>query len=393
MKILVLTFCYEPDLTAGSFKNSALVKSLSKIGGENVEIDVLTTMPNKFKSYEVETKPYEEIDNVKVWRIDVPPHNTGFSDRIWTYKSYYYGVWDILKKKNIKYDIVYASTSRLFTGYLGAKISKKLDTKFYLDVRDIFVDTIKDVISNPFIRNAALPVFKYVEWYTLNSVDHLNLVSGGFENYFKKYSPKNLSIITNGIDEEFLGYSFEKNSTDNGEKKIVTYAGNMGEGQGLDKIIPQIASKTQDKFTFRLIGGGGTKTKIVDQVESLGLTNVEFIDPVNREKLIQYYRDTDFLFLHLNNYPAFEKVLPSKIFEYAATGKPIIAGVPGYSRTFLEENVDNVILFEQCNANELFEKLDKYEYQVNPRNKFIQNFNRKKLITKMANSIIELGKR
>jgi len=32
--------------------------------------------------------------------------------------------------------------------------------------------------------------------------------------------------------------------------------------------------------------------------------------------------DADVLFLHLNAYKAFEKVLPSKIFEYAATGRP-----------------------------------------------------------------------
>jgi len=388
LKILVLTFCYEPDLTAGSFKNSALVKSLSKMGGEKISIDVLTTMPNKFKSYEVETKSYEEKGNVKIWRIDVPPHQTGFTDRMWTYKSYYFGVWDIIKKNKTKYDIVYASTSRLFTGYLGAKISKKMDSKFYLDVRDIFVDTIKDVISNPIIRNAALPVFKFVETYTLKSVDHLNIVSGGFEEYFKKYSPKSMSIITNGIDDEFLNYSFEKKESNSNGKKIITYAGNMGEGQGLDKIIPQIASKTQDKYIFRLIGGGGTKDRLVEQVEAMGLSNVEFIDPVNREKLLEYYRETDFLFLHLNDYPAFEKVLPSKIFEYAATGKPIIAGVPGYSKQFLQDYVDNVILFDQCDTDQLFEKLNKYEYRTSNRNEFVNKFKRKTVADRMSKAIL-----
>ena len=44
---------------------------------------------------------------------------------------------------------------------------------------------------------------------------------------------------------------------------------------------------------------------------------------------------TDVLFLHLNDYSAFRKVIPSKIFEYAATGKPIVAGVSGYAAEFL----------------------------------------------------------
>ena len=44
------------------------------------------------------------------------------------------------------YDYIYASSSRLMTASLGAYLSRKLKVPLYLDIRDIFVDTIKDVL-------------------------------------------------------------------------------------------------------------------------------------------------------------------------------------------------------------------------------------------------------
>ena len=55
------------------------------------------------------------------------------------------------------------------------------------------------------------------------------------------------------------------------------------------------------------------------------------------KELIKKYQEADILFLHLNNYKAFLKVLPSKIFEYSATHKPICAGVSGHSKEFLKK--------------------------------------------------------
>ena len=75
------------------------------------------------------------------------------------------------------------------------------------------------------------------------------------------------------------------------------------------------------------------------KLADLLINNVNLITPVNRNELIKYYQGSGFLFLHLNDYEAFKKVLPSKIFECGATKKPVIAGVDGlrskvYKRAF-----------------------------------------------------------
>jgi len=113
---------------------------------------------------------------------------------------------------------------------------------------------------------------------------------------------------------------------------------------------------------------------------------------VPRTKLMSLYMEADVLFLHLNDFNAFKKVLPSKIFEYAATGKPILAGVAGFAADFLCENVSGTFVFEPNNVEQMGKALEKL--MVGPgyydRADFIDEFMRDKIISKMANEILSL---
>ena len=64
-----------------------------------------------------------------------------------------------------------------------------------------------------------------------------------------------------------------------------------------------------------------------------------------KQKLIKEYLNADILFLHLNDYEAFQKVLPSKLFEYGAMNKPILAGISGYSKEFVKSEISNCAVF------------------------------------------------
>ena len=71
-----------------------------------------------------------------------------------------------------------------------------------------------------------------------------------------------------------------------------------------------------------------------------------------RLELLKHYNDADILFLHLNEYKCFRKVLPSKIFEYATFNKPIIAGVDGYAKDFINSEINWAVTFPPCNSKE-----------------------------------------
>jgi glycosyltransferase involved in cell wall biosynthesis len=389
-RIVYLTFYYKPDLCAGSFRNSPLAIELAKQAmSRNIIVDVYTTLPNRYSTFEIDAPPaFEEIKNLRIHRIALPPHKSGMIDQVCSFWTFYKEVIKLNKGK--KAALVFASSSRLFTAYLGFRIAKISKSPLYLDIRDIFVDTMNDVFKSEALKTLILPTLKYIESKTFNYASHINLISGGFKNYFHKFNKAQFSFYSNGIDEEFL-----LNTQCNVEhlivnkKRLVVYAGNLGEGQGLHKIIPEAAKLLKDKFQFLIIGDGGAKKLLINEIERLGLDNVILQNPIGRKELVKIYNDSDFLFLHLNDYPAFRKVLPSKIFELATFNKPILAGVAGYSADFIKNEVANSFVFDPCDINSLVEYLEGYQMEgIIQRDEFLSKFKRSVINEKMAHSIL-----
>lgn len=386
-RILYLSFYFEPDLCAGSFRNSPLARELAAQGKpRDVEVEVMTTLPNRYSTYTTDALEDEVFENLRIKRIRIPGHQSGVQDQMRSFRVYFEAVFRYTKGK--EYDLVFASSSRLFTAYLGYRVAKQRNLPLYLDIRDIFVDTIKDVFANPVIKAGILPFMKHIEKRTFNYAAHINLISGGFKEYFKEYPKPRYSYFSNGIDPVFLNASKDSDSKTSGVK-IILYAGNLGEGQGLHKIVPDAARLLGEGFKFRIIGDGGAKAKLIDEINSLRLNNVEILPPVNRASLIEEYNQADFLFMHLNDYEAFKKVLPSKVFELGVFPKPLIAGVNGFAREFVKINLSDALLIRPCNGGELAEKVLQYQMeQSHDRSEFIKSFKRDSINKKMADSIL-----
>lgn len=384
MKILVLSFYYPPDLCAGSFRMEAFIPKLQSAIPHDAEIHIVTTMPNRYKDFKKSALSYEASKNIIIHRIELPEHQSGLIDQSKAFLIYAMNAIKIIKSQ--KYDLVFATSSRLMTAFLGAVISKFKSIDLYLDIRDLFLDTIQDVFSRK--AKMVLPLFSLIEKFTFNQAKKINLVSEGFKPYFdKKYPNKKLSFYTNGIDEHFLNFNFNKVDTDRKMIKVL-YAGNIGEGQGLHNILPEICTKLKDRIQIKVIGNGGRKAKLLESFASLNLKNIEFCEPVDREMLLFEYKEADVLFLHLNNFSAFEKVLPSKLFEYAATGKPIWAGLSGYSYQFSKNNIDNIALFSPCNSSEAISAFNSLNLNHINRKDFVDRFSRNQIMYKLAEDVV-----
>lgn len=385
-RVLYLSFYFEPDLCAGSFRNSPLAKELANQLGEAGEVVVITTQPNRYKSFEKKAEAFEDRGNLKIHRIDIPQHQSGFKDQINSFRVFYKEAKKIAAA--YKYDLVFASSSRLFTAFLGHRLAKSSDVPLYLDIRDIFVDTMDDVLKSPVMKAGVMPILKIVEKITFSNARHINLISGGFKGYFSRYRQCRYTEFSNGIDEVFLNQKASSKPEPSEPLKIV-YAGNIGEGQGLHKVIAQAAAQLGSKYQFTVIGDGGAKQKLEEAIKREKVDNVSLHPPVNRQELLKIYSDSDYLFMHLNDYDAFKKVLPSKVFELGAYDKPIIAGVSGYAADFVKQNVPNTILFAPGDFNGLVEQLKAYQYKTEFRTAFIRDFKRSSINEKMASSILE----
>lgn len=384
LKLLILSFYYEPDLSACSFRSTALVESLSKKLSKDDCVEVITMMPNRYKTLRNPALSFEENGNKKIHRIALPKFQVRYFNQALTFINYWVGVKRLIK--NQKYDLLFVTSGRFFSAFLGATIANTTKIPFYLDIRDILSDGVSDVAKSKTVKFFLIPFIKWAEKFSILSATHLNLVSEGFKDSFSFYEGE-ITFFTNGIDEKFLEKKYGINQN---KFKIITYAGNIGEGQGLEKIIPEAAKTLKDTFVFNIIGDGRTKCRLIKKLVDLQVDNVNIINPINRNELTKYYQESDFLFLHLNDYEAFKKVLPSKIFEYGATEKPIIAGVDGYARKFMQEHLKDTLFFEPSNVEEFVEALKNYQPHIISREDFIVKFNRETIIDKMTDSILAL---
>lgn len=390
MKILILSLYYQPDLCAGSFRTTGLIAALQKKLGNQHEIELITAMPNRYSSYAVEAPVLEKYPGLTIHRIHMPPHEGSVLKQI---KAFAYFAMQVkLHTKPNEYDLVFATSSRLMTAVLGAYVSWKKQSKFYLDIRDLFVNTIDDLFPKKvsfFIK----PVFSKIEQWAFNRADRINIVSQGFIPYFLMHYPnKPLSYFTNGIDEEFLNFNVkDKGEIQPNSVKTVLYAGNIGEGQGLQRIVPELAKQLEGRIQFRIIGDGGKRQALLDCIKAVGAQNIECLPPMNRQALYQEYQAADILFLHLNDYQAFEKVLPSKLFEYAATGKPIWAGLSGFSAHFARAEIENAVVFPPCDVDKAKSTLNDLNMQTMDRHQFIRKYAREQIMQDMAQDILEVG--
>ena len=145
---------------------------------------ITTTKP--IQQFQEEAPAVGTRPGFTIHRIKTPQHNSGMFDQCKAFVVYAKGVTQIITHND--YDMVYATSSRLMTAILGAHIARKIKRPLYLDIRDIFVETIVEVLPHKAGLILA-PFLSILERYAINSADKINLVSAGFLPYFQSIIP------------------------------------------------------------------------------------------------------------------------------------------------------------------------------------------------------------
>ena len=396
MKFCFFTFYYPPDLSAGSFRSMALVESLIAQMDSKDSLVIITTSPNRYKSYEVKTETLTVKRNLKIFRIKLPKHSGSMLSQAFSFSIYSFKAIKICYKERPDYLI--GTSGRLMTAILTWLASVLIRKPYAIDLRDIFSETISDLFAtkNRFLGKLFNKLFSYFDKQVLTNANCVNIVSKGFPKYFEErgIDTSKWLFYPNGIDDLFLHETISKISPSKCEFTIL-YAGNIGYAQSLNKIIPNVAKKLGEKYRFVIVGDGSARKKLITSIERLNIKNVTIVNPVNRQKLLNYYRDSDILFLHLASLPAFERVLPSKLFEYAAMGKPIVAGIEGYSRDFVRDYIPYSLIFEPGQVDlcvECIIKSTSITVKKSEMNNFINNFSRNKIMHSFATDLIKMAK-
>lgn len=385
-----MSFYYQPDLSAGSFRTTALVDALRERAPPGTQIDVLTTLPNRYSSFTREAAESETSAGLEIRRIRIPPHRSDISGQSRAFVHFARAVLSYAARRN--YDLVYATSSRLMTATLGAWLARRKQARLYLDIRDIFADTIGDLLP-PVVAGGARSVFSAVESWTMRRAARINLVSPGFAPYFtSRYGAGSFTFFTNGIDEEFLATAAGSASqAGRADLMRIVYAGNIGDGQALHEIVPALALALRGRARILVIGDGSRRAALAAAIARSGADNVDIQPPLERTELIHAYHAADVLLLHLGRQQAFERVLPSKLFEYAALGKPLLAGVAGFAARFIREEIANAAVFPPGNVSAALEALAALEIADRPRTGFVAKYRRARISAAMAADVLAVA--
>jgi len=170
----------------------------------------------------------------------------------------------------------------------------------------------------------------------------------------------------------------------------LTYIGNVGIAQNIN-ILVDLAKRIPD-IQINIIGEGSKYHELKQYARKNQIHNITFFGKVKREEIISFYQKTSVLFAQLDE--KFQAAMPSKLYEYASTGLPIIYAGLGEARNFVKQ-LENCTTINPGDLKALEVAVKKYKdepIKISEANKkFVyENFIREQQSTKMVDIVDKL---
>jgi len=209
------------------------------------------------------------------------------------------------------------------TQLIGQKIKKKYPgIKWIADLRDPWTDI--------YYYNQFYPTFLSrkidlnFEKEVLKHADRIITIGASLKTLFSlkvKGIDGKIDIITNGYDEE----DFSGIVPSSPEIFTISYIGTLSDAYPIDGFLKSLCSFKEkgNDFRLRFIGAVSPKQKELI-LSKTGNSTLEFISYVDHTSAIRYMLDTTVLLLIIPDHKSSKNIITGKLFEYIASGKPII---------------------------------------------------------------------
>lgn len=236
-------------------------------------------------------------------------------------------------------DILITSSPSMFLGPVALVLARVKNARFVWDIRDVTWGYARDFAgSSPTMVFATRALEKYVLW-TLRRADLVVGASRGITGLLVKdgVEPGRAITVPNGVSTELLG-AITRATTGKAKnpRPLVVYAGLIGYNQGLSVLLE--AARMLPDVDFVLAGDGPELSLLKGKAKELDVDNVTFTGFLNREKLLEIYRQSDVLIAHARSSPTIDATMvPIKLFEYMATGRPMIYAGKGIATDLLRQ--------------------------------------------------------
>lgn len=355
MNIAWISHYFMPEIGAPSARLFDLSKQWLKNGHR---VSAITCFPNHpkgrvYPGYQFGFYSNENYSGIDVHRtVTYITPNRGFSKKLIGHVSLLPSAVACSMFKNLRSDVVIGTSPTFFAAMAAAVEGTRKRIPFVMEVRDlwpaIFVEL--GVLKNRFLINTSerLELFLYhraTKVVTVTEAFRQNLIARGIPS-------EKIVTIPNGADTEYWkpDDSFPGNERDPEfrDKFIVLYVGAHGISHALNRIL-DVANRVQghpDIF-FLFVGDGAEKPKLQKKASTMGLNNVSFRDPVDREGVRRYYQMADLCLVPLRNVPLFNAFIPSKMFEIMSMAKPMVASITGEAADIIKHSGSGVVVMPE----------------------------------------------
>jgi glycosyltransferase involved in cell wall biosynthesis len=309
MKVtIVMSFAF-PEGKATANRVKALANEL--ILKKNVDsVEIICCSDRKKSTYQ-----YEK--SVKVTTVQVSDIN---KNKLF-YRAIHelrvaFKLWD--KAQESHADVIIVTVPSIFLlvpiafGTRGADI--------VLDVRD----AVWTYLGKGIISRFASVVMAYIFRLASKNTRIISVTNMLEASHIEKITGIYPLVISNGISKTKLEDLKALKVFSVGNTTNIAYIGNVGIAQDLDTLID--LSKEIDNFTVTIVGDGAKLSELKKRCFDERLGNVFFTGLVSSEKVLKYIGQADILFAQIG--PNFASAVPTKIFEYIASGRPVLLGLP-----------------------------------------------------------------
>lgn len=348
MHILFLSDNFPPEVNAPATRTYEHCRVWAAAGHR---VTVITCAPNfpkgeVFPGYRNRLWQREQMDGIDVIRVwTYITANEGFLRRTLDYVSFMiFAIPAALLVSNV--DILVTTSPQFFcpcAGYVASQLKRR---PWVFELRDLWPESIRAVGAMRSER--LLHWLEQLELFLYRRAAAIVAVTDAFRKDLvrRAIDSKKIHVVTNGADlSRFTprekDQALARQLTLDG-KIVVGYVGTHGMAHGLSTLLAaarQVQSDPAGKdVRFLLLGDGAEKAKLRQEAESLGLTNLTFVDTVPRSEVPRYWSLLDLSVIHLKKAALFETVVPSKLFECMAMGLPVLHGVAGESARIVEQH-------------------------------------------------------
>ncbi|MDB5263042.1 MAG: a-glycosyltransferase-related protein glycosyltransferase family 4 protein [Adhaeribacter sp.] len=327
MNILYIHQYFRQPAQGGALRSYYLAKALVE-AGHAVTLITASDGPAYYQ---------EKVAGIQVHYLPVAYDNS-FSSlrRIFSFLSFTYRslrlAWGF---KNIQ--LCYATSTPLTVGLVALVLKKLKNIPYYFEVRDLWPEA---PIQLGYIRPRWLQRLLYAfEHYLYRQADKIIALSPGIMAGITPHKPAAaISLLPNIADCTFYtpGSPARHNFDD---PFYICYTGTLGRANRLAFLLAaagacQAEALQQVKF---MVSGTGAEAAALQQLANeLGLKNITWTGPLNRNQVRQYLSRAHATYTSFDTQPVLETNSPNKFFDSLAAGKLTLVNTKGWLQHLVE---------------------------------------------------------